>query len=204
MVDALLQIAFNPDLRPLIPADVWLWLNERPSLPSESRGHLVGGHHDIFQTVRGLNNIGVLTSYLSLVWPMDSDGDFAETQMSVREDFNGVGAGRHQAELIQRVDEFLGESDWEPGDYRRVKSEEIKGILRELDREATEILNRMPQFYLSRPADPHGPAQNPTRRSSVPCLSRAHNLAFGMFGIILDWSLSPSPICIIAFFAPYP
>jgi len=148
VVDALLQIAFNPDLRPLIPADVWLWLNERPSLPSESRGHLVGGHHDIFRTVRGLNNIGVLTSYLSLVWPMDSDGDFAETQMSVREDFNGVGAGRHQAELIQRVDEFLGESDWEPGDYRRVKSEEIKGILREVDQEATEILNRTPHSFI--------------------------------------------------------
>ena len=148
VVDALLQIAANPDLRSLIPADVWLWLNERPSLPSESRGRLMGGRHDIFWTVRGLKNIGVLTSYLTLVWPMNSDGDFAEMQMSVREDFNGIGAGRHRAELIQRVDDVLGESDWEPGDYRRIQSREIKETLRELDREATEILNRMPHSFI--------------------------------------------------------
>ena len=201
VVDALLQIAANPDLRQLIPADVWLWLNERPSLPSESRGRLVWGHRDIFLAVRGLNNIEVLTSYLTLVWPMDYDGDFTETQMSVREDFNGIGVGRHRAELIQRVDDFLGDSDWEPGDHRRDQHEEIKRILRELDQEATEILNRVPHnFIFLSPLTPHGPAQNPARRSCVLCLSRVHNLVFGTLGIIPDWSLSPSPFRIVTFF----
>ena len=148
VVNALLQIAANPDLRPLIPSDVWLWLNERPFLPSESRGRLMGGCHDIFRTVRGLNNIEVLTSYLTMVWPKYYRGGFAEMQMSVREDFNGIGAGCHRAELIQRVDGFLGGSDREPGVYIRERHEEIKRILQEVDQEATEILNRTPHSFI--------------------------------------------------------
>jgi len=204
VVDALLQIAANPRLRPLIPADVWLWLNERPSLPSESKGRFVGGDRDIFRTVRGLNNIEVLTSYLTVVWLWDDDGGLAEMEMSVREDFGGIGAGCHRAELIQRVDYLLGEFSRFPEDDRWYRTQEIKMILQEVDQEATEILNRMPQFYLSRPTDPHEPAQDPTRRSCVPCLSRVHNLAFGTSGIFPGWSLSPPPFRIITFFCALP
>ena len=204
VVDALLQIAANPffNLRPLIPADVWLWLNDRPSLTSGSRGCLVGGDRDIFRMVRGLNNIGVLTSYLILFWPEDCDGDLAEMEISAREDFNGIGASRHRAEIIQRVDSILGKSGWGPGDHRRGQHEEFKRILRKVDQEATEILNRMfHSFILLGLLTSHGPGQNPTRRSCVPCLSRVHNLTFGTLGIVLDWPLSPSSICIITFFA---
>jgi len=148
VVDALLQIAANPHLRPLIPADVWSWLNERPSLPSGWKGRLVGRRRDVFQAVRGLNNIGVLMSYLSLVWPVDSDDSFAEMRMSVREDFNGIGASRHRAEIMRWVDSILNESGWEPGDYRRNRHKEIKRILREVDQEARELLNRTPHNFI--------------------------------------------------------
>jgi hypothetical protein len=43
VVDTLLQIAANGDLRPSIPADVWLWLNERPSLHACLQRPLIGG-----------------------------------------------------------------------------------------------------------------------------------------------------------------
>jgi hypothetical protein len=68
----------------------------------------------IVRTIRALNDIGILTSYLILTWSewesLDSDR-FAEMQMSVREDFNGIGMGCHRAELIQRLDYILGELD---------------------------------------------------------------------------------------------
>ena len=203
VVDALIKIAANPyfNLRPLIPADVWLWLNDRPSLPFESRSHSEGRDRGIFRTVRGLNNVGVLTSYLILFWPQDYNGGLAEMEMSVREDFNGIGASRHRAEVIQHVDCIVGGSGWWPGDPRRGQHEEFKRILREADQEATEILNRMfHSFILLGLLTPHGPGQDPTRRSCVPYPSRVHNFAFGTPGIIPDWSLSPSPFRVIAFF----
>jgi len=89
-----------------MPADVWLWLNERPSLPPFCKGRRLGGDHDTIRTVRTLDDFGVLASYLIVIWPewkpLDEDG-FSEMRMSVCEDFNGMGNGHHRAELIQRL-----------------------------------------------------------------------------------------------------
>jgi hypothetical protein len=172
VVGALLQIAANHDLRPSVPAEVWLWLNERPPLPSACRGLFSGSRRDVVQTVRGLNDIGILTSYLIITWsewsPLDHDG-LGEMRMSCREDFKGIEMGYHRAELIQRLDYILGEleqrperpyvhlsADWlwhhEVGDHSPVMRDEygqLKRILEEVDQEATEILNRMPHNYIS-------------------------------------------------------
>jgi hypothetical protein len=43
VVDTLMQIAHDPSLRQLIPAHVWLWLNERPSLPPVYKRRWLGG-----------------------------------------------------------------------------------------------------------------------------------------------------------------
>jgi hypothetical protein len=168
VVGALLQIAANRDLRPSIPAEVWLWLNERPPLPSACRGLFPGSYRDVVQTVRGLDDIGILTSYLIITWsewnPLDHDG-LAEMRMSCREDFKGIEMGYHRAELIQRLDYILGEleqrpgrpyvhhsDDWlwhhEVGDHSLVMRDEygqLKRILEEVDQEATEI----PESYAS-------------------------------------------------------
>jgi hypothetical protein len=208
VVDTLLQIAANHDLRPSIPADAWLWFNERPSLPPSRRGLLSGSDGDIVRTVRALNDIGVLTSYLITIWSewerLNSDG-FAEMRMSVREDFNGVGNDQHQAELIQRLDHVLGELDRRSGRLdvnleddklwheklghclEDMKDEygELKRILQEVDQETSEMLSSMSsQLYLSRSADPRGPTQNPTPTSCVPYLFRVHDIAFGTIGVI--------------------
>jgi hypothetical protein len=169
VVDTLFRIAANRNLRPSIPAGVWLWLNKRPSLPPARRVLLSGSHRDIVQTVRALKDIGILTSYLIIVWsewkPLDHV-EFAEMEMSVREDFKGIGMGCHRTELIQQLDYILGELDWhldvnleddwlwhrEVGGHSRVMKDEygqLKRILEEVDREATEILNRMPHNFIS-------------------------------------------------------
>jgi hypothetical protein len=120
----------------------------------------------LVRTIRALNDIGILTSYLILTWSewesLDSDR-FAEMRKSVREDFNGIGMGRHRAELIQRLDWILGELDrrsrrldvnleddklWHDklGPCSGTMKDgygELKRILEEVDQEATEILNCM-------------------------------------------------------------
>ena len=168
VVITLLQIAASGDLLPFIPADIWLWFNERPSLPptypADSRWK---SDRRIVRTIRGLNDTGILTSYLIMVWSERENiynDDYPEMRTSVREDFNGIGMGCHRAELIQRLDYVLGELDrrlarldaekylWryevedrEMPEVKREKYEELKRILQEADQEATEILNRMPR-----------------------------------------------------------
>ena len=171
VVDTLLQISADHDLRSSIPADIWLWLNERPSLPPVCKGRRLGGGRNTVRTVRALNDIGILTSYLILVWsewtPLDPDG-FAEMQMSVREDFRGVGTCFQRAELIQRLDLILRELDrrsghpdvnleddelWrgEVGPSSEVMKDrygEFKRILQGVDREATEIVECMHSSFV--------------------------------------------------------
>jgi hypothetical protein len=166
VVDMLMQITDSYHLRQLIPAHVWLWLNERPSLPPVYKRRWTGVDSDIFQTILALNDIGILTSYLILTWsewePLDSDR-FAEMRKSVHEDFKGIGMGCHRVELIQRLDCILGELDqrsrplevnleddklWhsELGPHSGAMKDEygeLKKILEEVDQEATEILDRM-------------------------------------------------------------
>jgi len=173
VVDVLLQIAANPYLLPFIPADLWLWLNKRPSLPPVCGGLLSGCDYGIVRTVRGLKDIGVLTSYLILIWSewkllFRYQEGFREMRRSVREDFKGIEMSCHRAELIQRLDYILGEMDRLsqrsgvlPKDeklWRKqigVHSEalkdvygELKRILQEVDEEATEIPNRMPHSFI--------------------------------------------------------
>ena len=152
VVDALLQIAANDYLRPFIPANVWLWLNKRPSLPPACQGLESGRRRSVVQMVRGLNNIGILTSYLIVVWSehgghLDSEG-FVEMEVSAREDFNGIGMGCHRVELIQRLDHILSKLDQEPEIETRDKYRKLKRILQDVDQEAAEILNCMSHSFI--------------------------------------------------------
>ena len=171
VVDTLLQIAANCYLRPFIPPDVWLWLNERPLLPSVCEGRWLGDDRDIVWMVRALDDAEILTSYLILVWSewklLSSDG-FVEMCVSIREDLNGIGMGCHRAALIRRLDYILGELDrrsrhlditpdndelWcdEIGPHSQAMREKYGGlrkILQEVGQEATEILNRMPPSFI--------------------------------------------------------
>jgi hypothetical protein len=141
VVDMLMQLVPNYYLKPLIPAHVWLWLNERPSLPPAYMRRWSGGDFDTIWTIRGLNDIGILTSYLLLTWSeWESPGPsrFYEIRMSIREDFNGIGMGFHRAELIQRLDCILGGLDrgYELGSHLRTMKDEygqLKRILQDVE-----------------------------------------------------------------------
>jgi len=164
VVDTLLQIAANPHLRPFIPADAWSWLNERPSLSPTCRGLSSGCHRDIVRMVRALDDTEILTSYLITIWSewkILGYDNFVEMQISVREDFKGIGAGYHRAELIQQLDSIVDElyrrsrnPDVTPEDElwrekvgrsSRVmegRYREFKRVLQEVEQKGNEILNR--------------------------------------------------------------
>lgn len=175
VVDTLLQITGNPSLLPYIPTNVWSWLNRRPHLP---RVHLGRQPENccVVQTIRALNDIEILTSYLTLVWSewhhLRPDA-LAEMSVSIRADFSGIGIGCHRADLVQRLDYILRELDqwshFNPEDgrftsaYHRLRAKrqygQLRGELLEADREATKTLSRTPSssvhFSLLIPADPY-------------------------------------------------
>ena len=112
VINALLQIAYFELLPPGNHGDVWSWLTLRPSLPPICRGRLVGSDLNVMQQVRGLKDIEILKSYLLVVWlEWDSLCDSSAMCECIREEFSGVEANSHRAELVQRLDKIIGELD---------------------------------------------------------------------------------------------
>ena len=156
VVDTLLQIASNGSLRPHIPADMWSWLNKRPSLPPVCTGRYLGGTRDVVQTVRALGDIETLTSYLLLVWSEwgnpYSDG-LDEMYTSIREDFSGIEMGYRRVVLLLQLDHVLRQLDLGLDHLRqyspsldgdaiwRMKERygKLKEVLLEVDREAVGV-----------------------------------------------------------------
>ena len=98
MVDALLQFAFDHEVLPYIPVDMWLWLKTQPSLPPVCQGRYYGTHLPIVRAVHGLKDIEILKSYLLMVWSewdtLLNEG-FDEMCTSICEDFREIGRGHH-------------------------------------------------------------------------------------------------------------
>lgn len=115
VVDTLLLIASRDSLRSHIPVGMWSWLNKRPLLPPTCAGGCWGTERNVVQTVRRLGDIEILTSYLLRVW---SEWDYLypegldEMCASIREDFYGVGVGRHRKDLLQHLDRVLAQLDF--------------------------------------------------------------------------------------------
>ena len=159
VVDALLQMAYFDLLLPGNHGDVWSWLTLRPSLPPICRGRYLGSDPKVMRQVRGLKDIEILKSYFLVVWSeWDTlyDSGFHMMCKCIREEFSGVEANSHRAELMQRLDEVIGEVDkgleylqrdrpdfW-AGDLRQRKGqyEKLRKILKEIP-EAPEIPNCM-------------------------------------------------------------
>ena len=174
VVNALLQIAYFELLPPGNHGDVWSWLTLRPSLPPICRGRLVGSDLNVMQQVRGLKDIEILKSYLLVVWSeWDSLCDSSAMCECIREEFSGVEANSHRAELVQRLDKIIGELD-KGSEYlqrdrpdlkerqlqrRKEQYEELRKILKEIP-EVPEIPTCMyPRlinlFDLLTPVDTH-------------------------------------------------
>ena len=114
VVNVLLQIAYSDLLPPGNHDDAWSWLTLRPSLPPVCRGRYQGSHLRVMQQVRGLKDIEILKSYLLIIWSeWDSiqGSGFRMIRECIREEFSRVEANSHRAELVQRLDEIIGELD---------------------------------------------------------------------------------------------
>ena len=172
VVDLLLHTAAVDSLRPLIPAGIWTWLKRRPSLPSRSLGWLGATNGDVVRRIRGLGDIEVLEGYLLLVWSerncVESLGQdhvggrsgLAEMQVSIREDFSGVGMGLHRENLIHRLDRVLEQlglghlgNDRPDIDEDFIQTateqyEELRRVLLEVDREVVNTLARKSHRFI--------------------------------------------------------
>jgi len=158
-VNALLQIAARDYLRPSIPFEVWALLKKRPFLPAGCKGREVGASEHIFCRVRELEDIEILKSYLLLIW-LESHELPSNALMcaSIREDFCGIGMGGHRGDLKKRLDRVLARSDRGLNLLRAPRQrcqhilgqyEELKEVLLEVDKEATEVLTSTPSRLTS-------------------------------------------------------
>jgi len=193
VVDALLQIAPDDDLRPYIPVDVWALLKKRPSLPPICEGRTRGTKDSIVRRVRELGDVDILESYLLLVW---SEWDFlfseglAEMGTSIREDLSGIGMGHRREFLVKRLDHVLGQLDrgfehlsqHNPSldedhiPIAKGQYEELKEVLLEVDKEGLEILTRASFRLITSFDSLTCPlAQNPTQRSLALSLSHVRS-----------------------------
>jgi len=177
VVDTLLQIASVRHLEPYIPVEIWAWLKERPYLPPICTGRWKGTMGRVVRRVRKLGDVEILESYFLLVW---SEWDFicrngfTEIRTSIREDFGGIGMGCRREVLIKRLDHVLGELDRGLEHLKeqnpdldedhipeaREQYEELREVLLEVDKEASEILTRttfrlISLFNLLTPVDVH-------------------------------------------------
>ena len=200
VINALLRIAFFGLLPPGNQGDVWSWLKLRPSLQSICQGRHLGSHSDVMRQVRGLKDIEILKSYLLIIWlEWDSiqGSGFPTMCEYIREGFSGVEASSHRAELVQRLDEVIGELDRGLAYLRRdrpdLREEELpkrKGQYEELRRilmaipEAPEIptcmSSRLINFFDLLTLVEH--AQDLTRYSYVRSLRYIRSRLSGMLG----------------------
>ena len=134
VVDEVLQVAFTVPQRPAI------------LLAFQRRSSGAGG--DVIRRVRGLGDLGILKSYLLLLWSewfhIDSrSGGLEEMQISIQEDFSGIGMGCHREDLIKRLDHILEQLN-RSGVTQLPKEQygELRKLLLEVDREAANTLSR--------------------------------------------------------------
>ena len=101
--------------------------------------------------VRALGATGVLRSYLLVLWSdwyysRYPDEDFTEMEISIREDFSGIGMWGYREDLIKCLDRALEEL--EPWGWTAGHPGELKRLLLEVDGRAEKILNRKPPWLI--------------------------------------------------------
>jgi len=154
VVDTLLQIASVGSLRPRIPDGLWPWMNTQRSLPSICWGRSVGGTSGVVQKIRALKDIGVLKSYLLLIWSewVHILPGLEEMCTSIQEDFSGEGEemAHYRMDLLQHLDHILDQLNLGLEHFQQHKPSlneekiqqmkdqygELRGILLEVNRKA--------------------------------------------------------------------
>ena len=164
VVDILLWTSEDTFLLPYIPVNTWAWLKKEPRLPPVCKGRSDGSYGRVVTYVRGLGDIEILKSYLLLVWsewdPLSHDG-LKEMEVSIREDFGGIGMWCHRQDLVNHLDHVQKQLDrgleyferhllgiGELGiQQRKEQYEHLRDVLLEVDKSSTETLTRTPPVY---------------------------------------------------------
>ena len=167
VVDTLLYAASNNSLRSCIPVGVWKRLKNISSPTSVihiRKGR--GSSPDIVRYVRGLGDIEILTSYFLLVLSeRNVRNDIHEVEISMREDFSGIGMWGHRGDLVKRLDYVLGQLGrgleylkleqyspqfWDESRVELAKEQyqKLKEVLLEVDKDAMDTLTGAPSRYL--------------------------------------------------------
>jgi len=194
-VDEVLQVAFTFPEQPTI----LLAFQRRPS----------GAGGDVVRRVRALGDPGILKSYLLLLWSewfhIDSrSGGLDEMQISIREDFSGIGMGCHREDLIKRLDHILEQLNRNRAtQLPREQYEELRRLLLEVDGDAVNTLSRASP-RLRNPfwsTNTHRHVQNLTQPSCALYPYRVHNFTSGRLGdapTTNDFACTFAPILAIA------
>ena len=166
VVDTLLLIASQDPLRPHIPVGMWSWLNRRPYPPPAPARGSQGTERNVVRTVRSLGDVGILTSYLLLVWSEGVDlyqDGLDEMCASIREDFSGIGMAHHRKDLLQHLDRVLDHLDPGLGPTRsheqglsgdvtqsmKDQYKRLNEVLLEVDGEVTNLFVGLPDWSSS-------------------------------------------------------
>jgi hypothetical protein len=172
VVDALLEIACDDSLRPHIPIEFWARMKDQqsplPYFPRDKGSKRTSGQ--VIRFVRELGDVGIVKSYFLLVWSewnwVDGYGS-REMVVSIKEDFGGIGMRKDRRDLIERLDQVLGQLDrgleylrqhnYQINNYHVRESKELYGSLKaellKLDSEevSTFPIMRLPsQFVLTK------------------------------------------------------
>jgi len=151
VVNELLWVASSSAISRFITADVWSWLKRRPTLPPTCWGRHLGTSSQVVKVVRGLKDIELLKSYLLLAWSewnTPRDDGFEEMRVSIREDFCGIGMGRHQTDLIQHLDHVLGELGWGLGYLKQDKPDLSEGQVQNMKRQYQQLREALLEINL--------------------------------------------------------
>jgi len=114
VVDTLLQMAGDKDLRPHIPPPAWDWLKNRPLLHPGCRGLRVGTTKNVVLKVQQLEDVELIASYLFVVWSEWNHfypSDCTAMLDMIRGRLGGAGAARYREDLIQRLNHVLSQLD---------------------------------------------------------------------------------------------
>ena len=115
-------------------------------------GYSMATERPTVRQVRALGDAEVLRSYLLLIWSLAffidyKHEDFAEMQVSIREEFSGIGIRRHREDLIECLNQILKELEQRREtvveEYR-----ELKRLLLEVDGGAETTLTRTPPWLI--------------------------------------------------------
>jgi len=206
VANELLGIAFIDSLHSNIPHG-FLW-----------QPKTTGG--DLTDRVRAFGDIGILKSYLLLVWSKwghidDQSGGLTDMKTLVREDFYGIGMDRHRKDLIEWLDYVLQELDSAYrterkegfcGDatQRKGQCEEFRRVLLEVDGEAVDTLTRKPtssiRFRLLTPAVTCRVPPNLRLRSASPVSVISHSGNFRLLSPAEHFACTSVSIAFVTFF----